>query len=40
MDSHASYAEVQEVALAGLSPADEQRHLLAYRRSSSASCAN
>ena len=30
MDLHAGYAEVQEVAHAGLSPADEQRHLLAY----------
>lgn len=30
MDLHAGYVEVQEVALAGLNPADEQRHLLAY----------
>ena len=31
MDLHAGYAEVQDVAAqAGLSPADEQRHLLAY----------
>lgn len=30
MDLHAGYAEVQEVAQAALSAADERRHLLAY----------